>query len=322
MWRLLNSTIRRETDQKMPGALEETIAGIGSVLLGKEHQIKLALTCLLSRGHLLIEDLPGMGKTTMSHALAKALNLSYNRIQFTSDLLPADILGVSIYDKDSGEFNFHPGPIFSQLVLADEINRTTPKSQSALLEAMEERQVTIEGRTRPLPAPFFVIATQNPNTHAGTFPLPESQLDRFLMRIELGYPDAVAERILLKGEDRRIVLERLEPSMNVRQLQEFQEEAKQVKVSEALLDYVQRLVQYTRQAPEFAYGLSPRGALALLGCARSWAFIDNRNHVVPEDVQAVLPSVVEHRLREAADFSGHGGSALAQRLLTKVDVIG
>ena len=306
----------------MPGALEETIAGIGSVLLGKEHQIKLALTCLLSRGHLLIEDLPGMGKTTMSHALAKALNLSYNRIQFTSDLLPADILGVSIYDKDSGEFNFHPGPIFSQLVLADEINRTTPKSQSALLEAMEERQVTIEGRTRPLPAPFFVIATQNPNTHAGTFPLPESQLDRFLMRIELGYPDAVAERILLKGEDRRIVLERLEPSMNVRQLQEFQEEAKQVKVSEALLDYVQRLVQYTRQAPEFAYGLSPRGALALLGCARSWAFIDNRNHVVPEDVQAVLPSVVEHRLREAADFSGHGGSALAQRLLTKVDVIG
>ena len=306
----------------MPGAIEETIAHIGSVLLGKEHQIKLALTCLLSRGHLLIEDLPGMGKTTMSHALAKVLNLSYNRIQFTSDLLPADILGVSVYDKDSGEFNFHAGPIFSQLVLADEINRTTPKSQSALLEAMEERQVTIEGQTRPLPAPFFVIATQNPNTQAGTFPLPESQLDRFLMRIELGDPDAVAERILLKGEDRRIVLGRLEPTMNVRQLQEFQEEAEQVKVSEALLDYIQRLVQHSRQAPEFAYGLSPRGALALLGCARSWAFIENRSHVVPEDVQAVLPSVVEHRLREAADFSGHGGTALAQRMLIKVDVIG
>ena len=302
--------------------MEETIAGVGSVLLGKEHQIKLALTCLLSRGHLLIEDLPGMGKTTMSHALARVLNLSYNRIQFTSDLLPADVLGVSIYDKDSGEFNFHPGPIFSQLVLADEINRTTPKSQSALLEAMEEKQVTIEGKTRPLPTPFFVIATQNPNTHAGTFPLPESQLDRFLMRIELGYPDAVAERILLKGEDRRLVLERLEPTMNTRQLQAFQDEAEQVKVSEALLDYIQRLVQHTRTAPEFAYGLSPRGALALLGCARSWAFIENRHHVVPEDVQAVLPSVVEHRLREAADFSGHGGSALAQRLLTKVDVIG
>ncbi|MCH7743326.1 MAG: MoxR family ATPase [Proteobacteria bacterium] len=306
----------------MPGPMEETIAGVGSVLLGKEHQIKLALTCLLSRGHLLIEDLPGMGKTTMSHALARVLNLSYNRIQFTSDLLPADVLGVSIYDKDSGEFNFHPGPIFSQLVLADEINRTTPKSQSALLEAMEEKQVTIEGKTRPLPTPFFVIATQNPNTHAGTFPLPESQLDRFLMRIELGYPDAVAERILLKGEDRRLVLERLEPTMNTRQLQAFQDEAEQVKVSEALLDYIQRLVQHTRTAPEFAYGLSPRGALALLGCARSWAFIENRHHVVPEDVQAVLPSVVEHRLREAADFSGHGGSALAQRLLTKVDVIG
>ena len=178
----------------MPAVIKETIEQIGTVLLGKEHQIKLALSCLLSRGHLLIEDLPGMGKTTMSHALARALSLTYNRIQFTSDLLPADVLGVSIFDKETGEFNFHPGPIFSQLVLADEINRTTPKSQSALLEAMEERQVTIEGKTRPLPEPFFVIATQNPNTQAGTFPLPESQLDRFLMRIELGYPDAAAEQ--------------------------------------------------------------------------------------------------------------------------------
>ncbi len=306
----------------MPAVIEETIAQIGTVLLGKEHQIKLAMTCLLSNGHLLIEDLPGMGKTTLSHALAKVLNLSYNRIQFTSDLLPADVLGVSIFDKESGKFNFHAGPIFSQIVLADEINRTTAKSQSALLEAMEERQVTIEGKTRPLPEPFFVIATQNPNTQAGTFPLPESQLDRFLMRIELGYPDAVAERVLLQGEDRRVVLERLIPTMNVRKLKEIQDEAQQVKVSEALLDYVQRLVQYTRQAPEFAYGLSPRGALALLACAKSWALIENRSHVVPEDVQAVLPSVVEHRLREAADFSGHGGSALAQRMLTRVDVIG
>jgi len=306
----------------MPAVIKETIEQIGTVLLGKEHQIKLALSCLLSRGHLLIEDLPGMGKTTMSHALARALNLTYNRIQFTSDLLPADVLGVSIFDKETGEFNFHPGPIFSQLVLADEINRTTPKSQSALLEAMEERQVTIEGKTRPLPEPFFVIATQNPNTQAGTFPLPESQLDRFLMRIELGYPDATAERMLLEGEDRRVVLERLKPAIDVRTLQRLQDEVEQVKVSEALLDYVQRLVQYTRTAPEFAYGLSPRGALALLISAKSWAFIEDRTHVVPEDVQAVLPSVVEHRLREAADFSGHGGSALAQRMLIKVDVIG
>ena len=306
----------------MSNTLDMTISQIGSVLLGKEHQIKLALACILSRGHLLIEDLPGMGKTTMAHAIAKVLNLTYNRIQFTSDLLPADILGVSIFDKETGDFNFHAGPIFSQLVLADEINRTTPKSQSALLEAMEERQVTIEGKTRPLPDPFFVIATQNPSTQAGTFPLPESQLDRFLMRIELGYPDAAAERILLKGENRRAILDRLEPTMDLAQLHEAQHEAEQVKVSEALLDYIQRLVQHTRQAPEFAYGLSPRGTLALLACARSWALIDKRSHVVPEDVQAVLPSVVEHRLREVADFSGHGGTALAQRLLTRVDVIG
>ena len=306
----------------MQDVIRNTIEQIGTILLGKEHQIKLALTCLISGGHLLIEDLPGMGKTTLSQTLARELELSFNRIQFTSDLLPADILGVSIYEKERGSFTFHPGPIFNQLILADEINRATPKSQSALLEAMEERQVTIEGKTRILPSPFFVIATQNPNTQAGTFPLPESQLDRFLMRIELGYPDPVAERILLKGEDRRAVLSRLKPAMNSRQLVEVQTLSSEVKVSEALIDYIQRLVQYTRQSPDFAYGLSPRGALALLNCAKSWALIEDRNHVVPEDVQAVLPAIVEHRLREAADFTGHGGSALAQRLLTKVDVIG
>mgnify|MGYP001173621580 FL=1 len=306
----------------MQDVIRNTIEQIGTILLGKEHQIKLALTCLISGGHLLIEDLPGMGKTTLSQTLARELELSFNRIQFTSDLLPADILGVSIYEKERGSFTFHPGPIFNQLILADEINRATPKSQSALLEAMEERQVTIEGKTRILPSPFFVIATQNPNTQAGTFPLPESQLDRFLMRIELGYPDPVAERILLKGEDRRAVLSRLKPAMNSRQLVEAQTLSSEVKVSEALIDYIQRLVQYTRQSPDFAYGLSPRGALALLNCAKSWALIEDRSHVVPEDVQAVLPAIVEHRLREAADFTGHGGSALAQRLLTKVDVIG
>jgi len=312
----------REWTPHMHEALERTISQVDSVLLGKEHEIKLALTCLLCKGHLLIEDLPGMGKTTLAQALAQALGLSFSRIQFTSDLLPADILGVSVFDRETGKFTFHPGPIFSHLILADEINRTTPKTQSALLEAMEERQVTTEGETRRLPAPFFVIATQNPNTQAGTFPLPESQLDRCLMRIELGYPDPAAERVLLKGEDRRRVLARQSASLSGRELEEMQERCEQVKVSEALLDYIQRLVQYTRQAPEFAWGLSPRGALALLACARAWALIHRREHVVPEDVQAVLPSVVEHRLREAADFSGHGGTALAQRLLTRVDVIG
>lgn len=306
----------------MRDIVNRTIEQVGTILLGKEHEIKLAVTCLLSRGHLLIEDLPGMGKTTLAHALANALGLSFNRIQFTSDLLPADVLGVSVYDKDTGKFLFHPGPIFNQLILADEINRTTPKSQSALLEAMEERQVTVDGDSRQLPAPFFVIATQNPTTQAGTFPLPESQLDRFLMRIELGYPDPQAERILLKGEDRRDVLSRLSATLSVRELLDIQDACSGVKVSEALLDYIQRLIQYTRQRPEFAYGLSPRGSLALLSCAKTWAYIEGREHVVPEDVQAVLPSVVEHRLREAADFSGHGGSALAQRLLTRVDVVG
>ena len=314
----------------MQTIIKDTITEVGSVLLGKEHQIKLALACLLSKGHLLIEDLPGMGKTTLAHALAAVLGLSYNRIQFTSDLLPADILGVSIFDKNTGTFSFHSGPVFNQLVLADEINRSTPKSQSALLEAMEERQVTVEGETRELPAPFFVIATQNPNSQSGTFPLPESQLDRFLMRIRLGYPDPAAERILMQGEDRRLVLKRLQATMTLEQLYEMQAHCAAVNVSDALLDYVQRLVQYTRQGAEFAYGLSPRGSLALVAAAKSWAVLENRNHVVPEDVQAVLPSIVEHRVREAsgfvaqgnADAGDHTGSALVQRLLTHVDTIG
>lgn len=294
---------------------------VGNVLLGKEGPIKLALACLLARGHLLIEDLPGMGKTIMSHALAKALGLTYKRIQFTSDMLPADVLGVSVFDRDSGEFKFHPGPIFAQVVLADEINRTTPKSQSALLEAMEEGQVTVEGETRELPTPFFVIATQNPATHAGTYPLPESQLDRFLMRIELGYPDAQAERELMQGEERRVVLSGLEACMSGEQLIALQNAAANVKTTEALIDYIQRLVHHSRQSTEFAYGLSPRGSLSLLRAAQAWALVHDRNHVLPEDVQAVLPSVVEHRLRESADYTGHGGTALAQRLLAMVDVV-
>lgn len=306
----------------MHDLIEKTEAQIGTVLLGKRNQIRLALTCIFSGGHLLIEDLPGMGKTTLAHTLAKSLGLSFNRIQFTSDLLPTDILGVSIFNKDSQTFKFHEGPVFNQVVLADEINRATPKSQSALLEAMEEGQVTVDGQSRPLPEPFFVIATQNPETQAGTFPLPESQLDRFLMKIQLGYPDPEAERILMKGESRRDVLQRLKAVINVAELREIQDRCSQVKVSDALLDYVQRLVHFTRDSQSFAYGLSPRGALALIACAKSWAYVDRRSHVIPEDVQAVLGAIVEHRLREAADFTGHGGGALAQRLLSQVDVIG
>ena len=262
-----------------------------------------------------------MGKTLLSQALARVLGLSYHRVQFTSDVLPSDIIGSSIFDRETGGLRFIPGPLFAQVVLADEINRATPKSQSALLEAMEERQVTIEGQTRPLPEPFFVIATQNPVTQGGTFPLPESQLDRFLMRITLGYPDPDAERELLRGGDQRARLATLDPVLDLPRLQAIQAAVDAVKVSEPLLEYVQRLVGHTRLGGAFAFGLSPRGSLALLHVSRAWALINNRSHVVPEDVQAVLPGVVEHRLREAADFAGHGGGALAQRLLASVDVV-
>lgn len=298
------------------------MSALNNVLLGKDQQVQLALACLLARGHLLIEDLPGMGKTLLSHALAKVLGLSYNRIQFTSDVLPADVIGTSIFDRDSGEFHFIEGPLFAQVVLADEINRATPKSQSALLEAMEERQVTVEGETRLLPEPFFVIATQNPSTQTGTFPLPESQLDRFLMRIELGYPDPDAERELLKGGDRRRNLAMIEPVIDLETLAELQALVDEIKVSDPLIEYIQRLVGYSRRGSDFAFGLSPRGSLALLQSAKAWALLKDRSHVVPEDVQAVLPGVVEHRLREAADYTGHGGGALAQKLLTSVDVVG
>jgi len=298
------------------------VGALNGVLLGKEPQIKLALACLLARGHLLIEDLPGMGKTLLSHALARVLGLSYNRIQFTSDVLPSDIIGASIFDRESGAFRFIEGPLFAQVVLADEINRATPKSQSALLEAMEEHQVTADGLTRPLPAPFFVIATQNPVTQTGTFPLPESQLDRFLMRIELGYPEPDAERELLRGGDKRRHLEALAPQLEAEDLAALQSAVDDIRVSDPLIEYVQRLIAYSRQGTEFAFGLSPRGALALLQAARAWALLHDRSHVVPEDVQAVLPSVVEHRLREAADYAGHGGGALAQKLLSGVDVVG
>ncbi len=305
----------------MLNTLEACLKAVDEILLGKDRQVRLALACLLARGHLLIEDLPGMGKTTLSHALARVLGLSFQRIQFTSDLLPGDILGTSVFDKDSGQFVFHPGPIFAELVLADEINRATPKSQSALLEAMEEGQVTIEGATRPLPEPFFVIATQNPASQGGTFSLPESQLDRFLMRLSLGYPRRAAERSLLLGEARRDLLPRLEPLLDHAALAAFQAEVPKVRASDALVDYVLRLVDATRTQPAFALGLSPRGSLALLAAARAWALLAGRDYVIPEDVQAVLPAVAGHRLRDQADPTGHGGGALVQWLLREVPAL-
>ncbi|VXD01498.1 conserved hypothetical protein [Pseudomonas sp. 8Z] len=301
--------------------LDACLDAVNHVLLGKEGQVRLALACLLARGHLLIEDLPGMGKTTLSHALARVLGLSFQRIQFTSDLLPGDILGTSVFDKDSGQFVFHPGPIFAELILADEINRATPKSQSALLEAMEEGQVTIEGATRLLPEPFFVIATQNPVSSGGTYALPESQLDRFLMRLSLGYPAQAAERALLLGDARRDLLPRLEPILDHAELARLQAEVPKVRASDALVDYVLRLVEATRSQPQFAWGLSPRASLALLAAARAWALLAERDYVIPEDVQAVLPSVAGHRLRERADPTGHGGGALVQWLLREVPAL-
>ncbi len=287
----------------MSADIDEVISRVATIILGKQHQLRLALACLLARGHLLIEDLPGVGKTTLAHALATTLGLHYQRIQFTSDLLPADILGVSIYNRDSGDFQFHPGPVFSHIVLADEINRATPKTQSALLEAMEEQQVTVEGETRRLSQPFFVIATQNPLHQIGTFPLPESQLDRFLMRIELGYPDDQAERILLQGEDRRKLLDVIAPALSAGRLLEVQSQVDTVHVSDALLDYLQALLGYSRRAPHYQNGLSPRAGLALLHSAKAWAFLEGRDLVLPEDLQTVLPAVIGHRLQPATEIA-------------------
>jgi MoxR-like ATPase len=300
--------------------LHQVIRRAGQVVLGKEKQIRLALACLLARGHLLIEDLPGVGKTTLAHALARLLGLNFHRIQFTSDMLPADIIGVSIFDRASGSFQFHPGPIFAQLILADEINRATPKTQSALLEAMEEHQVTAEGETRRLPEPFFVIATQNPSYQVGTFPLPESQLDRFLMRIELGYPDRKAERDLLKGADRRDMIASLGPCLEPAEIVELQSAVSEVRAADALIDYVQALTEHTRRSPEFHTGLSPRAALCLLAAARAWAFLDDRELVLPEDVQAVLPAVAAHRLRLHDDARAVSAEDLAAALVRAVPI--
>ncbi|SEN49740.1 MoxR-like ATPase [Duganella sp. CF517] len=283
---------------------------VGDIIVGKDLQIRQALTCLLAGGHLLIEDVPGVGKTTLAHALAISLGLRFNRIQFTSDLLPADVNGISIYEREKNGFVFHPGPIFTQVLLADEINRATPKTQSGLLEAMEERQVSADGVTRPLPLPFFVIATQNPTHQIGTFPLPESQLDRFLMCLSLGYPDAAAERALLLGEDRRLLLKTLPAAMTPAELGAAQQALKRIHVSAPLVDYVQALAAASRQNGMFAEGMSPRAAIALLQAARAWAALEGRDHVLPEDVQAVLVPVCAHRLRP---LKAAHGVALASR---------
>jgi len=283
--------------------LAQIIQSANNIILGKERQIRLSLCCLLTGGHLLIEDIPGVGKTTLAHTLAKLMGLEYQRIQFTSDLLPSDIIGATIYNPEQHQFTFHKGAIFKQMVLADEINRATPKAQSALLEAMEEQQVTVEGETYPLPEPFFVIATQNPSHQLGTFPLPESQLDRFLMRIELGYPDHDAERELLTGQNRYKLIETLEVYLPVENLLEMQQAVKDIYVSPALLDYIQALIKFTRESEEYLSGLSPRAGLAMLNAAKAWAYMQQRESVIPEDVQAILASVAGHRLR-----AGHSNS--------------
>jgi len=300
--------------------LDQALRTAGKVILGKERELRLAVACLLARGHLLIEDLPGVGKTTLAHLLARLLGLDYSRVQFTSDLLPADIVGTSVYERSSERFRFHQGPLFAQLVLADEINRATPKAQSALLEAMEERQVTVEGETRALPEPFFVIATQNPTFQIGTFPLPESQLDRFLMRIHIGYPSAAAEKALLAGTDRREMLAKLETALPFDELRRLQQAAEQVHTSQPIIDYCFDILSFTRRSPRFLHGLSPRAGLGLLRSARAWALMDGRNAVYPEDVQAVLGPCVSHRLSSGEDNGPAGHSEIAGYILEGVPV--
>lgn len=300
-------------------AVQLTLKQLNKVILGKERQVKLALCVIFAQGHLLIEDLPGMGKTTLAQALGRVLGLEYKRIQFTSDLLPSDVIGATIFEPQNSQFRFHPGPIFSQLLLADELNRATPKSQSALLEAMEEGQVSVDGNSHVLPEPFFVIATQNPQSQTGTFPLPESQLDRFLMRLSLGYPDPKFEIELMKGGNGRDALTSILTQLSAPQLKHIQQLIPDIKTSDALLDYIHRLVVFTRQHEDCQLGLSPRGALALVRASQSWAFLSGRSQVLPEDVQAVFVPVAGHRLMGRLEKQG---DVLARKLLSQVEVIG
>lgn len=310
----------KATDQ-FEESLTAAIAEISRVLYGKEDVIKQALACLLARGHLLIEDLPGLGKTTLASAIAKVTGLDYRRVQFTSDMLPADLTGFSMLNQDTKEFDFQPGPVFCQLLLADEINRSSPKTQSALLESMEERQVSVEGVSHQLPEPFFVIATQNPFSLAGTFPLPESQLDRFLMRISMGYPESVDERQILSGNDPRSQMDELQVVLDAQELGRLQAIVAQVKTSDAVLDYVQRLIAATRVGGDFVHGISPRGGMALMQCSRAWALLSGRDYVTPDDVQAVVGPVFGHRLTTKSS----GAQASLEMMVEwsqQVDVLG
>jgi MoxR-like ATPase len=299
--------------------INRATAAIDTIILGKSLQVKLAVCCLLARGHCLVEDLPGVGKTTLSQSIARVFGLEFNRIQFTSDLLPADILGVSIFDPEARAFKFHPGPIFAHFLLADEINRATPKTQSALLEAMEEKQITVEGSTHRLEEPFFVIGTQNPLDQSGTFPLPESQLDRFMMKLSLGYPDQQAERALLSGENPRELMRQMQPVISIDRFITIQRAVDKIHCSEPLLDYVQRLIQETRNPDLFVYGISPRAGLAVVQASRAWALMDGRNHAEPGDVQAVFGVIAEHRLTPAEQHS-RPTHALVTELLDRVSI--
>jgi MoxR-like ATPase len=300
----------------LPGA----VATLETIILGKSQQIRLCLACLLARGHLLIEDVPGVGKTTLAHALAHVLGLAWQRVQFTSDLLPADIIGVSIFDRASQQFHFRKGPIFTQLLLADEVNRASPRTQSALLEAMEERQVSVDVSTYALPEPFFVVATQNPHEQLGTFPLPESQLDRFLMRVTLGYPDSAHERELLRSGERRELLPQIPPALNPEEVCRIQRDVRSVHVSDTLLDYAQALIARSRDRADLKIGLSPRAGQGLIRAAQAWSFLSGRRAVLPEDIQAVIPAVVAHRLERRDPAGGEDGVSIANDLVKSVPV--
>lgn len=300
-------------DPKLQALLDQ----LNTIIVGKPRQVADCVACLLAGGHLLIEDVPGVGKTTLAHALATSFGLGFSRVQFTADLMPGDLLGMSVYERGREAFVFHPGPVFSQVLLADEINRASPKTQSALLEAMEERQVSVEGQTRPLPEPFFVIATQNPQDQLGTFALPESQLDRFHMRLSLGYPDRAAERALLRGQDRRDVLDTLRPVLDVQALRHLQAAVAAVHAADPVLDYLQDLIQATRSGRWFVQGLSPRAALAVLRAARAQAFLQGRDYVAPDDIADILPQTVAHRLVPVAD----AGRGSAEQVLAMLDAV-
>ena len=304
----------------LTSSLQSAIATLDGIILGKSRQLRLCVACLLARGHLLIEDVPGVGKTTLAHALAQVFGLGWNRVQFTSDLLPADIIGVSVFDRGSQQFEFRKGPVFTQLLLADEVNRASPRTQSALLEAMEERQVSADGQTYVLPEPFFVVATQNPTEQLGTFALPESQLDRFLMRVELGYPDASHERELLRTGERRDRLAATPAALDSVRVCELQQRVRRIHVAEMLLDYVQRLIQRTREHADLKLGLSPRAGQGLLRAAQAWALVQGRSAVMPEDVQAVFGAIASHRLALRDTAGGRAGGDVVSGILRGVPV--